>query len=103
MGSKSFKCLQELNLALDRRATELDNERAVLAEALQDYSKGMVLEQALHEVCIELAELEAQDVVLRQQVTQEIKELWQLEEKVRATLLHHFELLGLPNTACVCL
>jgi hypothetical protein len=82
LDSKSYKRLQELNHALDRQATELDNERVILANALQDYSGGMALEQALHEVCTELGMLEAQDAALRQQAVQETEKLCQLEEKV---------------------
>ena len=83
MNSKSLKLLQELNLNLDKQATELDDKRAILAKSLQDYSGGMLLEQALHEVCAELEALETQDIALRQQVTQEMEKLSELEEKVR--------------------
>jgi hypothetical protein len=83
LDSKSHKRLQELNLVLDQRAAALDDERATLANVLQDYSAGMVLERALHELCAELAVLEAQDVALRQQVTQETQKLSRLEQKVR--------------------
>ncbi|KAF9790745.1 hypothetical protein BJ322DRAFT_1104393 [Thelephora terrestris] len=83
LDSKSHKRLQELNLALDKCAVELDDERTILGNALQDYSAGMALEQALHEACAELATLETQDVALRQQVTREIEKLCQLEEKHR--------------------
>ena len=83
LDSKSHKRLQELNLALDKLATELDDERTILGDTLQDYSGGMVLERALYEVCTELAALEAQDVVLRQRIEQETEKLCQLEGKVR--------------------
>ena len=60
----------------------LDDQRTILAEALQGLSAGMVLEQALHELCEELATLESQDAVLSQQIIQETKTLNRLEQKV---------------------
>ena len=101
LDSKSHKRLQELNLALDKRATELDDERVILSAALQAYSKGMVLEQALYEVCTELAALEVHDVALRQRIAQETEKLCQLEEKVRQMSGYYPKQLGLPNTDCM--
>lgn len=97
LDSKSYKRLQELNLVLDKQALALDNERATLAKALQDYSAGMILERALHELCTELTELEAQDVTLRQQIIQETQKLNQLEQKVGQTSHCCFGLLILPD------
>ena len=98
LDSDSHKLHQELNLALDKRATELDGERDILAKALQDYSEGMILEQALHQVCTELGALEDQDVALCQEIIQETDKLSQLEEKVRQTLRYCLEPLGSSNT-----
>ena len=83
MDSKSHKLLQQLNLNLDKAAAESDDERAILAKSLHDYSGGMLLELALHEVCAELEALESQDIAMHQQVTQEMEKLGKLEEKVR--------------------
>ena len=88
LDSKSYKQLQELNLALDKQAAELDSERVTLAKTLQDYSGGKILEQALLEVHMELAALEAQDFALRQQIIRETEKLCQLEEKV-GNILHY--------------
>ena len=97
LDSKSYKCLQELNLILDKRATLLDDKRATLAKVLQDHSVGMILEQTLYELCADLTVLEAQDVVLRQQITQETQKLNQLEQKVGRIPSCCFELLILPD------
>ena len=97
MDSKSYKRLQELNLALDKRAMVLDNERTILAEALQGLSAGMALERALHELCAELATLEAQDVALSQQIIQETKKLNRLEQKVGQISGFRLELLTLSD------
>lgn len=101
LDSKSHKRLQELNLALDKRATELDDERIILGTALQDYSQGMALEQALYGVCAELTALEVHDVALRQRITQETEKLCQLEEKVRKISGCRLTPLSLPITDCV--
>lgn len=82
LNSKSCHRLQVLNFELNKRAIDLDDERAILADALQDYTGGMILEQALHEVCTDLAALEAQDVALHQQIVQETEKLGQLEKKL---------------------
>ena len=83
LDSKSYKRLQELNLALNKQAILLDDERTILAATLQDYLAGATLEQVLRELCTELTELEAQDVALHQQITYEFQKLDQLEQKVR--------------------
>lgn len=101
LDSKSHKRLQELNLALDKRATELDDERIILGTALQDFSQGMALEQALYEVCAELTALEVHDVALRQRITQETEKLCQLEEKVRQISGCRLKPLNLPIIDCV--
>ena len=58
-------------------------------------------EQALNEVCTELAALEVQDAALYQQIIQETGKLCQLEEKVRHMLCHYLGSLTLPNSGCV--
>ena len=98
MDSKSHKLLQELNIALDKRALELNEEREILAKALQDYSAGMVLEKALNEVCIELTALEDQDAALYRQIIQETGKLCQLEEMVRHMLCHYLGSLTLLDS-----
>jgi len=75
----------------------LDDERAILATALQDYSAGMTLEQTLCELCTELAALEAQDVTLRQQIAQEIQKVNLLEQKVWQIPVWCLELLILSR------
>jgi hypothetical protein len=102
MDSKSHKRLQELNVALDEQATALDDERAVLATTLREYMAGMALEQALHELCTELTMLEAQDVTLHQQITQEIQNLSLVEQKVERILGCSCEILTLTDTDRAC-
>jgi hypothetical protein len=101
LDSKSHKRLQELNLALDKQATVLDDERTILATILRDYLAGMALEQALHELCAELTVLEAQDVMLRQQITQEMKNLSLVEQKVGKIQSRFYEVLILRQIARV--
>lgn len=98
LDSKSHKRLQELNLVLDKQATMLDDERATLATTLQDYLAGMALEQALHELRAELTVLEAQDINLRQQITQEIRNLSLAEQKVGQIPGSFYQLLILLDT-----
>lgn len=100
LDSRSHKRLRALNIILDTQAAVLDDERVALAKVLQDCSAGMVLEQALHELCTELTVLEAQDVALRQQVAQETRKLSQLEQKVGQTLDYCLELLILSDADC---
>lgn len=89
LDSKSRKRLQELNLALDKRVAELDDERATLAKTLQNYSKGIDLENTLHAIRMELAALEAQDTIFRQQLARETEKLDQLERKVDQSRFTH--------------
>jgi len=83
LDSKSHKCLQELNLALNKQAMLLDNKQTILVAILQDYLAGATLEQVLRGFCTELTELEVQDVTLHQQIAHETQKLDQLEQKVQ--------------------
>lgn len=71
-----------MNGALDKKSAELDDERAALSKALEDYSAGMLLEQTIRGINVELAQLQAADVGLHKDIVAEVRKLEQLEKEV---------------------